>query len=320
MPALEIQYADYSQWQQESTHQARLQSQIDYWKRQLEGIPALLELPTDRPRPPLQSFRGDSVPIVLDAQLSADLKGLARRSNATLFMALYTGWTILLARLSGQRDIVIGAPVANRRRDVENLIGYFANTVALRTLVDDAGTVTELLQRTKANVLAAFANQDVSFEQVVEAVHPPRSLSHSPIFQAMLVLQNAPRSEMRLPQLTLEALDVPTVAEKFDLTLMLQEEGDRIVGALTFATDLFDRATIERWSAHLRTLLAAMARSPECEVGSLPMLSAEERTQLIGGFNSTHVERVPDQLLHGSSRKKSSARPMQLPSSIRATR
>jgi NRPS condensation-like uncharacterized protein len=194
---LPIQYADYALWQRQWLQGEVLSGQLEYWKQQL---------PADRPRLAVQSYLGASVPIVLDRESSWQIRSSARRHNATLFMTLYAGLAILLSRLSGQHDIVVGTPVANRQRlEIENLIGLFVNTLALRVQLEDELTIAEVLERVKALTLEGYAHQDAPFEQVVEALQPPRTLRHSPVFQVMLMLQNTPRSGLQLPGLTLRA-------------------------------------------------------------------------------------------------------------------
>ena len=196
LPELEIQYADYAVWQRQWIEGEILQQQAAYWKTTLAGAPALLELPTDHPRPIQRDFAGGFVELVLDEQLTAGLKDLSRRQGTTLYMTLLAGWAILLARLSGQQDVVIGSPVANRgRAEIENLIGFFVNTLALRLDLSGSPRVSELLQQTKAQSLAAQRHQDIPFEQVVELAQPVRSLAHSPLFQVMFAWQNATEAE-----------------------------------------------------------------------------------------------------------------------------
>ena len=221
LPALPIQYADYAQWQRQWLSGERLEQQVAYWKEELAGAPSLLELPTDHPRPQVQSFAGGMVPFELDEGLTQGLNALARRHGATLFMVLQAGFAVLLGRLSGQDDVVVGTPVANRRRsELEGLIGFFVNTLALRTRLDPMATVAQLLGHVKERTLAGFGHQDVPFEQVVEAVQPERSMGHSPLFQVMLVLQNNAEVELKLPGLTLGQEEFGHKTTHFDLTLL----------------------------------------------------------------------------------------------------
>ncbi|KGV18897.1 D-alanine--poly(phosphoribitol) ligase, subunit 1 [Burkholderia pseudomallei TSV 43] len=289
LPPLPVQYADYAAWQQRGIGGAALHAQAEYWRDALAGAPTLLELPTDRPRPPQPDYAGATVGLALDAPLTAGLRALARRHGATLFMTVLAAWSVLLSRLSRQTDVVIGTPSANRgHAQIEGLIGFFVNTIALRVDLDGAPTVAELLARVKARTLAAQQHQDIPFEHVVERVQPARSLSHSPVFQAMFAWQHASRGEMRLEGLRAEPLDdaARTIA-KFDLTLSLRESGDAIDGGLEYASALFERATIERFAGYLRRLLEGMVADDTQRVDALPMLSRDERRDLIERRNAT---------------------------------
>ncbi len=301
LPALSIQYADYAVWQRQWLQGETLQTQLGFWRAHLNGAPALLELPADRPRPAVQSYAGGNVPVVLPAPLVDDLNRLSRRHGTTLFMTLMAGWSVLLSRLSGQDDVVVGTPVANRQRpEIEPLIGFFVNTLALRTTLGDDPTVSELLARTKANALQAYAYQDVPFEQVVDALQPMRSLSHSPLFQAMLTLDNTPGDGvLALPGLTLSQIGTTHTTAHFDLSLSLRERGGALTGDLEYASDLFDAATIRRWVGHLTTLLEAMAADEHRRVGALPLLSTAERRLLLARFNDTVTDYPRDQSIHG---------------------
>ena len=218
-------------------------------EKALAGAPDVLQLPADHVRPEQQSYSGAAARLVLDEELTAGLKELSRKHRTTLYMTLLAGWAALLARLSGQEDVVIGTPVANRgRAEIEGLIGFFVNTLALRLDVSGSPTVAQLLARVKEQALAAQQHQDIPFEQVVEIVRPVRSLAHSPLFQVMFAWQNAPEGTVDLPGLEVRpCAAAPHGVAKFDLTLSLQEEGERIVGGLEYATALFERATIERY-------------------------------------------------------------------------
>ncbi|HEX7640719.1 MAG TPA: condensation domain-containing protein, partial [Burkholderiaceae bacterium] len=285
---LSLQYADYAVWQRQWLQGDLLQSQLDYWKAHLAGAPALLGLPADRARPAQQSYRGGVAVFAIDAELTLKLRKLAREHHATMFMTIYTAFAILLSRLSGQDDVVIGTPVANRlRTEVEGLIGFFVNTLALRARLDGNPTVRNMLQQVKAMTLDAYSHQDVPFEQVVDVVQPPRSLSHSPLFQAMLVLQNTPEGEFSLPGLKLMQQETPHNTETFDLTLALQERGDRVFGAFSYACDLFDQARIERWIGHFQAVLGAMAQDAEQRVNAIELLDDKERSRLIDEISTT---------------------------------
>jgi amino acid adenylation domain-containing protein len=303
---LSLQYVDYAQWQRRQFGSATLQRQREYWSAQLAGAPALLELPSDRPRPPKQSYVGESLPLTLSAESSAALKALARRHDVTLFMALYTGFVTLLARLSGQSDVVVGIPVACRpRADLEPLIGFFVNNLAVRVRLDDDPPVSVLLQRVKESLLAAYANQDLPFAEVIEALRPPRSLGHSPVFQVLFAFQNTPQAGLHLGstlsfQETGEYVAGGIDSARFDLTLALEETQGQIAGALNYASDLFDRATVVRWMRGFQLVLDGLSSSAaDRRLSELPLLDATERVRVIETFNATDAAYPADQTIHG---------------------
>ncbi len=306
LPELEIQYADYAVWQRKWIEGEVLEQQEAYWKKVLAGAPALLELPADHPRPAQQEFVGALMELALDEQLTAGLKALGRRHGVTLYMTLLAGWAVLLSRLSGQQDVVIGTPTANRRRlEIEGLIGFFVNTLAVRVDLSSSPTVSELLKQAGKEVLAAQQHQDIPFEHVVEVVAPVRSLAHHPVFQVMFVWQNTPnwqntpKGTVDLPGLQVSPFPaIPHSISKFDLTLSLQEEGKQIAGEVEYATALYERSTIERYLGYFRTLLGAMVADDRQKVDRLPMLPPEERQQLLYGWNATEVEYPRDKCLH----------------------
>ncbi|RXT70445.1 amino acid adenylation domain-containing protein [Pseudomonas syringae] len=300
LPALAFQYVDYAAWQRQWLQGETLHTQVEFWRQHLSGAPALLELPTDHRRPPLRSYAGGRVSLALSPALTAGLRQLGQRHGATLFMTLLAGWSSLLSRFSGQDDVVIGTPVANRpRSELESLIGFFVNTLALRIRPQGRLSVAALLEQVKAVMLAAHAHQDLPFEQVVEALQPPRSLGHSPIFQVMLALNNTPGGgELSLPELSLEPLQAPHTTAQFDLSLALVEADGGLVGSLEYASDLFERATIERMAGHLQVLLEAMVADDQQAVAELPLLSCEQRRQVLESFNDTAAAYPADKLLH----------------------
>ncbi|MGD7124926.1 non-ribosomal peptide synthetase, partial [Ralstonia pseudosolanacearum] len=258
-------------------------------------------LPTDRARPAQQDYAGGSVEVAFDETLSAGLRKLSQRHGTTLFMTVLAGWSALLSRLSGQGEVVVGSPVANRTRsEVEGLIGFFVNTLALRVEVGGA-TVSELLERVKAKVLEAQAHQDLPFEQVVERIRPVRSLSHSPVFQAALSWLNteAVGLSLELEGLTIEGVGAGQAAAKFDLTLELRETSEGLTGSLDYATALFDRATIERYLGYLQRLLKAMAADDSQEVNRIALLDEGERTQLLESWNETKAPYPQASTIHG---------------------
>ncbi|MFM9435117.1 amino acid adenylation domain-containing protein, partial [Janthinobacterium sp. CG_23.3] len=288
LPELAIQYADFAQWQRQYLQGEALEQQVSYWKNQLGGAPTLLTLPTDRARPASQSYRGASLPFVISQATTAGLHALSRQARATLFMTLAAAFNVLLARHAGQSDICIGTPIANRQRaELEPLIGFFVNTLVLRTQVDGNAAFSELLQQVRATALGAYAHQDLPFEQLVEALNPERHASHAPLFQVMLVLQNAPLSGLALPGLTLEALPAAEAPAKFDLTWNVREEGGQLLSAFEYSTDLFDATTIERMAGRLTRLLDAVVAEPDMRVADLPLLPDAERRQLLVDWNDT---------------------------------
>ncbi|UZE26281.1 amino acid adenylation domain-containing protein [Pseudomonas sp. B21-056] len=299
LPALEVQYADYAVWQRRWLSNEVLKCQGAWWQAALADAPGLLMLPSDHPRPAHQSYAGASLAVRFDAALTADLKVLSQRYGTTLYMTVLAGWAAVLGRLSGQDMVVIGSPTANRRRgEVEDLIGFFVNTLALPIDVSGQPSVEVLLQRVKMQTLEAQAHQDLPFEQVVELVKPVRSLSHSAIFQTMLSWQNTEGAERVLGDLKLEALGAARRTAKFDLSLDLGEVDGCIQGALEYATALFDRTTIERYLGYLERMLRAMVADADAAVDEIALLGETERLQL-ERFNATQAEYLLEQTIHG---------------------
>ena len=287
---LPIQYPDYAAWQRRWLTGERLQAQAEYWRKTLTGAPEFLELPTDRPRPPMQSFAGAYAPIHIDVQTTEALKHLSQRNGTTLFMTLLTAWAVVLARISGQDELLIGIPTANRiRPEVEPLIGLFTNTLALRIDLSGEITVAELLARVRHTLLAAQDHQDLPFEQVVEILQPPRRLDRTPLFQVMLAWQNNEAQHFTLPHVTVSRTPICFERVKFDLEFGLWEEGSGISGTLGYATALFDAATIERQVGYLHSVIHAMRSDSQQLVAHLPLLPAEERTLLLQTWNQTEA-------------------------------
>ena len=296
LPPLSIQYPDYAVWQRQWLSGNRLETHTTYWKTVLSDAPVLLNLPTDRPRPLEQSFAGDDIPIHLDSHLSRALKQLCQQHGVTLYMAILAAWGCVLSRISGQDDIVIGSPTANRNHhQIEPLIGFFINTLALRIDVSGEPTVRQLLDRVRKTSLDAQNHQDLPFEQVVDIVQPPRSLSHSPLFQVMFVLQNNDTSELYLPGLEVADANASYGIAKFDLTLGLYESDDAIMGVMSYSTALFDRATMERHIGYLYSMLQAMVEDVDRPVMSVDLLSKTERDLVLGQWNETQQD-YPDHL------------------------
>ncbi|AIP82857.1 non-ribosomal peptide synthetase [Burkholderia pseudomallei] len=297
---LPLQYADYAAWQRRWLASGQLEKQGAFWQTNLSGAPTLLELPTDRPRPPKQSHAGASVEVKLGAALSERVKRLSQRHGVTPYMTLLSSWAAVLSRLSGQEEVVIGSPVAGRNRtEVEALIGFFVNTLALRLDLSSEPTVGELLKRTKAQVLSAQAHQDLPFDQVVERVKPPRSTAHPPLFQVMFVWQNMPARELTIPGLTIRAVETPLQTAQFELTLSLQEAGDDIVGHLNYASALFDESTVRRYVTYWRRLLEGMtAGAADQTIVGLPLLDEAERKQVVYAWNATERDYPIEQCIH----------------------
>jgi amino acid adenylation domain-containing protein len=303
---LPVQYADYAHWQREWLQGEVLDQQLEYWKTQLAGAPALLTLPTDRPRPAAQRYAGATLDFGLDGATTAGLNALARDAQATLFMVLAAAFSVLLSRHAGQDDICVGTPVANRTRsEMEGLIGFFVNTLVLRTQVNGNRPFRELLAQVRETALGAYAHQDVPFEQLVEVLQPSRSLSYAPLFQVMLVLQNIPDEALELPGLTLETAAGGQQSAKFDLMLTVNERADGLHARFAYSTDLFDAATMEGLAQRFRRLLSGVVADPESRVGSLPLLGDDECRDVLQAwqgevvrYGSPHTPHMP-RTLHG---------------------
>ncbi|MDB4896570.1 MAG: non-ribosomal peptide synthetase, partial [Firmicutes bacterium] len=294
LPELPVQYADFAVWQRDWLQGAVLEQQLGYWREQLGGSPAL-QLPTDRPRPPVPSRRGASQNFMLPQSLAEGLNAVSRQEGATLFMTLLAAFQALLARYTGQADIAVGTAIANRTRaEVEGLIGFFANTLVLRTDLAGNPTFRELLARVRNVTLGAYANQDLPFEQVVDAVQPNRDLSLSPLFQVMLILLNTPPASMALQGLTLTPIELEAQAARLDLVLTATEQRDGLVLSVEYSTDLFEPSTIARMMSHFETLLAGVVRNPEGRVAEVPFMSEGERDELLVAWNDTATDRPAD--------------------------
>ncbi len=299
---LPVQYADFAVWQRGWLQGDVLAAQLEDWKRQLAGAPAVLELPLDRPRPPVQSYRGARCPVVLPAPLSDAIGRLCRQQGVTPFMALLAAWAVLLGRHAGEDDVLVGAAVAGRnRREIEDLIGFFINTLVLRLDLSGAPSLAEFLGQVRRTALDAFAGQDLPFERLVEDLAPERSLAYTPLFQVMFVLQNTPLGDLNLPGLAIAPFEVEASLAKFDLSLNLSEGPDGFVGTLTYAVDLMDESTVKRLIAGFQTLLAGMAGMAADGTGGplhdLEVLPEAERRQLLVDW-STEDARASDLSLY----------------------
>lgn len=298
LPELPIQYADFAVWQRQWLQGEILENQLNYWKKQLTGAPPLLELPTDKPRPATANFRGHSISFQIDSELTEKLKLLSQKSGVTLFMTLLAAFNTLLFRYSGQDDILIGTPTANRnRQEIEPLIGFFVNTLVLRNSLEGNPNFSGLLQQARNVVLEAYANQDVPFEQVVDGLEIERSLSYNPLFQVMFALQNAPLNALKLPNLKAQYLAVENQRIKFDLSLFLEEieteKGSYLEGFWEYDGDLFTPERITRMVGHFQTLLKGIVANPQQTIGELPLLTESEKQQLLVEWNQTQTS-YPD--------------------------
>ncbi|AVH62573.1 non-ribosomal peptide synthetase [Nostoc sp. 'Peltigera membranacea cyanobiont' N6] len=299
LPELPIQYADFAVWQRQWLQGQVMDTQLNYWKQQLAGSPPLLELPTDRVRPPIQTNRGGIKHFQLDYHLTQKLKSLSEKSGATLFMTLLTSFVILLSRYSNQQDILIGSPIANRNRsEIESLIGFFVNLLVLRTDVSGNPSFWELLQRVRQVAMEAYSHQDVPFEKVVEALQPERNLCYSPLFQVMFILQNTPPGKLELPGLSLTRIEIENSTAKYDLTLSITENEQGLSGSLEYNSDLFDPATITRMVGHFVTLLEGVVANPEERISQLPLLTKVEQQQLLVEWNDTQADYPFDKCIH----------------------
>ncbi|HEX2209655.1 MAG TPA: amino acid adenylation domain-containing protein, partial [Longimicrobium sp.] len=285
---LAVQYADYAVWQREQLQGEALDRQLSYWRERLAGAPELLELPTDRPRPPARTFRGASERIELPGELLERLQALGRAEGATLYMTLLAAFQVLLSKYSGSEDIVVGSPIAGRtRKEVEELIGFFVNTLVLRTDLSGNPSFREVLGRVREATLGAYENQEVPFEKLVADLQPERSLSHSPLFQVSFTLQNVEEPGRGLAELNAQRVDTDFTHAKFDLSLALVATRQGLRGGLAYSTDLFERGTIVRMLGHLERVLEQVAREPDRTLSRLNLLGEAERVTVLEEWNRT---------------------------------
>ena len=299
IPELSVQYADYAEWQHRHLQGKFLNEGLNYWRRELEGAPPLLDLPTDRPRPTSQSFRGAKHRIEIPESLTKELLVLNSEEGVTMFMTLLASFQTLLSRYSGQHDIVVGTPVANRTRtELEGLIGFFTNTLALRARILQGDTFRTFLRRARKNALEAYSHQEIPFEKLVSELNIESDLSRNPLFQAMFTFQNGPVPLLELTGLTVTRLEVDTGKALFDLTLNLKHTNDFLSGFIEYNTDLFDTSTIRRMAGNFQTLLQSIAVDSDQLISELPMLTEAERHQLLVEWNDTATEYPRDKCVH----------------------
>ena len=296
---LPVQYSDYVYWQNEWLEGEVLEGQLSYWKRQLQGAPPVIDLPTDRPRPPVQTFNGARSSTVFSTTLTESLKLMGRREGASLFMILLAAFKVLLYRYSGQTDIVIGTPIANRNRgEIEGLIGFFTNTLVMRTDLSGNPSFRDVLSRVREVALGAYAHQDLPFERLVEELKPERQMNRQPLFQVMFTFQNTPTPTVEASDLTLSPLSADVHTAKFDLTLTMDESDGFINGSFEYNTDLYDALTISGMLDHFHSILNEAAANPDCGILDLPILSDEERDLLLIKWNATAKLYTPERTVH----------------------
>ncbi|HZO24155.1 MAG TPA: amino acid adenylation domain-containing protein, partial [Steroidobacteraceae bacterium] len=312
LPPLALQYPGYSLWQRRFLEGPRMQQHVEYWRKALAGAPTILELPADFPRPPRQQFAGSFAELRIDEALTVRLKEMSRKHGVTLYMTLLAAWALLSGRLSGQSDVIIGTPVANRERtELQPMIGLFVNTLALRLNVEGSQTVAQLLKQVRVDTFAAFQHQDIPFEQVVDVVQPKRTLAHSPLFQVMFQWQALPGGALTLPELRVEPMRSAEAmpASKFDMTLSLGEINGGIAGGIEYATALFAPETVAMYGRYLRALLEAMAADDTRSLGHLPLLSAMERQRLVAQWNQSTAAAPTQRYVHELFEDQASATP-----------
>ena len=296
---LPIQYADFAIWQREYLQGEILQNQLNYWQKQLAAAPALLHLPTDRPRPPEQRFEGDRIRCLLSSELSQGLNRLSREKGVTLFMTLLTAFNILLYRYTGETDILVGTPIANRTRsELDGLIGFFVNTLVLRTDLAENPSFSEALKQVREKATDAYDHQDLPFEMLVEALQPERNMSYTPLFQVMFGLDNEVLNTINLEGIKATHQPLEFKTAKFDLSLSIQIKDAGFIASWEYNTDLFDQSTIERLSGHFINLLTGIVANPEQSIAQLPLLAESERCQLLVDWNQTQIDYQPELCLH----------------------
>lgn len=299
LPELPIQYGDFVNWQRKWLDGERIQALLTYWKQKLQGELPVLNLPTDRARSPVQTFTGTQAKLVLSQTLTKELKNLSRHSGVTLFMTLLTAFKILLYRYTGQTDILVGSPIANRNRaEVKSLIGFFVNILVLRTDLSGDLSFQELLARVKSTALEAYVHQDLPFEKLVEELQPNRDLSYNPLFQVMFVLQNMPISNPRLSDVSVTYEEGYNGTSKFDLTLFMEDFEQGLVATCEYNRDLFHADTVTRMLRHLQTLLESIVSDPQQPIANLQLLTPSEVEQLLIEWNNTKANYPQDKCIH----------------------
>ncbi|UNY98311.1 amino acid adenylation domain-containing protein [Zhouia spongiae] len=298
LPDLEIQYSDFAVWQRDLVQGEKFIEKVEYWKNKLNNTP-ILELPIDKTRPVRQTFNGSSLHFTLDKPLTKMLKSFSQINDLTLFMTLTSLFKVLLNKYTGQNDICVGSPIANRtRKELEPLLGFFANMLALRTSFDDQMTFIDLVRQVKQTTLDAYENQDIPFEKVVDVLKLDRNLTYSPLFQVALALQNNPVSELYFGELNLQPIEFTQSVSRFDLTLIFKEEKDELIGTVEYNTDLFEKDSICRFIDHFKIIVNSIMSNPECKISDIELLTSSERQQLLFDWNDTQVDYPKEKCIH----------------------
>ena len=293
-----LQYADFARWQRQWLTDQVLTPQLRYWKQKLDGAPPLIDLPCDRPRPIHPSFKGARLSFCLPKSVTQRLKAISQRHNATLFMSLLTAFNILLHRYTRQSTLLVGTPTANRNQpELEEIVGFFANTLVIRTDIDAQFTLIDLLKQVRETALEAYAHQTLPLEKLVQALQPDRNLSYTPIFQMMFAMQDLPESAWQMPDLSVQTEPVDTRTAKLDLSLSMRSHSEELIGTFEYSTDLFDTATINRMISHFQTLLTEIVHQPTTSVTALPLMDDRERSQVLNDWNQT-AQPYPESCLH----------------------
>lgn len=296
---LPIQYADFAVWQRQWLQNERLEQLLTYWKKQLGGQLPILQLPTDRPRPTMQTFVGARQTFSLPVSLTSALRALSQREGVTLFMVLLAAFQTLLHRYTGQEDILVGSPIANRNRaEIEGLIGFFVNTLVLRTDLTGNPTFSALLKRVQQVALGAYTHEELPFEKLVEELQPERNMSHTPLFQVLFGLQNDPTTSLEIAGLTMHFQEVDSRTAKCDITLNMTEKSDYVEAYLEYNTDLFESDTMARMISHFKTILHHVVENPEQRLSDIPLLTQPERNEILIGWNDTHTDYPADRCVH----------------------
>ncbi|MHB8595763.1 MAG: amino acid adenylation domain-containing protein [Ktedonobacteraceae bacterium] len=299
LPDLTIQYVDYAIWQRENVQRKGLEAELVYWKRQLADAPSLLPLPLDHPRPAVQTHTGKVEYFVLPNHLVRSLRSLSQSEGATLFMTLLAAFQLLLMRYSGQEDIVVASPIANRTHiDLEPLIGFFVNTLVLRTNLTGDPRFRELLKRVRKTTNDAYVHQDLPFEMLVNELQPERNLSRNPLFQIMFALQNAPTSTLDLPDLTIDLLEVSNETSVFDLSISITDKEQELIGIVEYNSDIFEVSTIKRLLGHFQTLLGSIVETPDTRISQLQFLTDSEQRQITRAWNGARKSYPADRCIH----------------------